>query len=243
MSGFEILQIMAVLYFIFGVVLKMWKVSLSTFVVITLAFVVVVSEQMESIYCIYENRTYLFAAVLTFLFTYTSYRSILGKYSRIYKLNKMVKDSKLLADTIGNTIPDMLWAKCINGRYIYANTAIKDGLLFEVNPIGTTDIECAARAKLMFGEDNHTFGEKCANSDKIVLESLKPQRFLESGMVKGKMVYLEVNKAPLYDSEGKLIGVCGTGRDMTEYVEAYREYQCYKCPLMNDIFRKYEFER
>jgi hypothetical protein len=55
------------------------------------------------------------------------------------------------------------------------------------------------------------------------------------------MVYLEVFKAPLY-IKGKLAGVVGTGRDMTEYVEAYREHNCNGCYKMTDIFTKYEFE-
>ena len=82
---------------------------------------------------------------------------------------------------------------------------------------------------------------KKQQQDLNVLNNLKPQRFLEYGKIKGKNLYLEVFKAPFYVN-GKLSGVCGTGRDLTEYVEAYRKHNCGGCPQMHDIFKKYEFK-
>lgn len=146
---------------------------------------------------------------------------------------------KALLYAIGETVPDMIWLKGLDGKYIYANNAIRRNLLF-CNPIGKDDVECAIRAKSIFGEDNHTFGEVCGSSDVIIMDTLKPQRFLESGKIKGKMVYLEVFKAPFY-VDGILAGICGTGRDMTEYVETYRANGCGDCPSTRDIFAKYEF--
>lgn len=102
-------------------------------------------------------------------------------------------------------------------------------------------MEVETKAKEYFGEENHTFGEKCRNSDKVVLDTGRAERFLESGKVKGKMLYLEVFKAP-WIVNGELRGVVGTGRVMTEYVEAYREQNCNGCGKMTDIFSKYEFE-
>jgi len=147
---------------------------------------------------------------------------------------------------IGDSLPDMLWFKDLDGRYVYANTAIKGGLLFSEHPMGKTDIELAQRAKLRFGEANHTFGEKCANSDSIVLQEQRPMRFLESGKIQGKIVYLEVYKNVVRDPMGNVIGVCGTGRDLTEYVEAVKsmEGNCAKrCGEAEVVlaFKKYEF--
>lgn len=175
--------------------------------------------------------------------------SLLRKCDDIeYKLDKDIKALSEELDfykgfltTVAETLPDMMWCKDVDGKYLYANRAIKDGLLFSDNPLGRDDIDLSTRARERFGIDNHSFGFHCANSDKVVLEKLKPMRFLESGKIKGKMVYLEVFKAPLY-IKGKLAGVVGTGRDMTEYVEAYREHNCGRCGKMEDIFSKYEFE-
>lgn len=155
-------------------------------------------------------------------------------------LKNEIATYKGMLESIGETIPDMMWYKDAQGRYLYANQAIKDGLLFSDNPIGKTDIELSSVAKLRFGSDNHTFGEKCVNSDLVVMESGAKQRFLESGKVKGKMLYLEVYKAPKF-VDGIIVGVVGTGRDMTEYVEAFRANNCNGCHKMEDIFKRYEY--
>lgn len=149
---------------------------------------------------------------------------------------------RTMLHTVGDTLPDMMWFKDCSGVYLYANEAIKTKLLFDMHPLGKTDVEMATQAKKFFGDRNHTFGEKCHDSDKVVLETLKPQRFLESGYLDGQMTYLEVFKAPVI-IEGRVIGVCGTGRDMTEYVMAYREDDCIKCTSgkMRDIFKRYEY--
>ena len=176
----------------------------------------------------------------------SSMQAVVGKCEKIEQqlatevklLTEEVAMHKGMLHSVAETLPDMMWCKDTEGKYVYANMAIKKGLLFDINPIGKTDIELAKKAKERFGEENHTFGDKCANSDKVVLTNMAPERFLESGMIKGKMVYLEVFKAPWYVN-GVLKGVVGTGRNMTEYVEAYRAQEC-DCNV-SDIFKKYEY--
>lgn len=158
---------------------------------------------------------------------------------------KLIKDElalyKGMIDSVGMAVPDMIWLKDLKGRYMYANTAIRNGLLCHTNPMGLNDVELAQLAKQRYGEQNHTFGEKCANSDVITIERNAPSRFLENGKVRGRMLYLEVFKTPLY-AGSDLIGVCGVGRDITEYVEAYRKAKCRGCDGEIDIFKKYEFQ-
>lgn len=135
------------------------------------------------------------------------------------------EEYKNLVLAIGDTIPDMMWAKDINGRYIYANSGILQGLFYDTdyrNVIGRTDLELSKMCKDKVGTINHTFGEICGNSDLVVLESLYKERFLEWGLINGKDMYLEVYKAPLYDSNGRVVGTVGTGRDVTEWYIAIR---------------------
>ena len=163
-------------------------------------------------------------------------------------LSAEVDNYKGMLNSIAEALPDMFWCKDLDGKYLYTNNAINTGLLFDYNPIGKNDIELSTNAKAKFGEDNHTFGEVCGNSDLVVIEKAKlgiftkeDGRFLESGLIKGKMLYLEVFKAPFYVN-GELKGVVGTGRDMTDYVLAFREHNCQGCQKMEDIFKKYEYE-
>jgi hypothetical protein len=158
----------------------------------------------------------------------------------IETIKKDITFYKTMASTIGDTVPDMIWLKDKFGVYHYANKSIRENLLFDDDPTGKNDYTLSSRAKQKFGPTNHTFGEICANSDIVILKNLQPQRFLESGKIKGKMMYLEVFKAPFY-LDGELFGVCGVGRDMSEYVEAFRAHNCSGCKQMNDIFEKYEF--
>lgn len=127
------------------------------------------------------------------------------------------KDTML--DTIGNALPDMIWAKDLDGRYIWANQKIIDELLFSEtleNTIGRKDIEMATERINVIGAENHTFGIVCGNSDKVILDTEQPKRFLEFGLVTGKDLYLEVHKDVLRDANGKIIGTVGTGRDITD---------------------------
>lgn len=155
---------------------------------------------------------------------------------------------KNVVEIMARELPDMFWLKDTTGKYIFANEEIKNKLLLNHNPIGQNDVQLANAAKAVYGPDNHTFGEKCVNSDQAVTESMVKQRFMESGKVKGKMLYLEVYKAPLV-VDGEFIGVFGSGRDMTEYVEAYiqqRELLKKLFPNLvakfDNIFAKYSFE-
>lgn len=135
------------------------------------------------------------------------------------------EEYKNLVIAIGDTIPDMMWSKDINGRYIYANSGILKGLFYDTdyrNVIQKTDMELTAICKDLVGPENHTFGEVCGNSDIVVLKNRCKGRFLEYGLINGKEMYLEVFKTPLYNHKGVIIGTVGTGRDVTEWYLAIK---------------------
>ncbi|HKM18974.1 MAG TPA: EAL domain-containing protein [Aliarcobacter sp.] len=131
-------------------------------------------------------------------------------------------NSGTLLNLISKHSPDMLWIKDLNGRYLYANNAICSGLLIATpnEVLGKTDIFFALREREKYQDNKswHTFGELCTNTDLEIVKAMKPLRFLENGNIQGKMTYLEVDKAPFFDENKKLIGVIGTARDITEQV-------------------------
>ncbi|MDP3302346.1 MAG: EAL domain-containing protein [Sulfuricurvum sp.] len=129
---------------------------------------------------------------------------------------------------ISDHLSDMLWVKNTKGEYLFANKAICDNLLMANNteePIGKTDIFFALREREKHSEDPawHTFGELCFNSDEEVLRQMKPMQFEEFGNIRGELVYLDVHKAPFYDNDGNLIGIIGSGRDITHQKHLERE--------------------
>lgn len=138
-----------------------------------------------------------------------------------FKLSDLQEHNSELLKLLTFHLPDMLWVKDVNGKYIYANQAICDDLLMAKNikePIGKDDIFFALREREAHSnkEDWHTFGELCFNSDQEVIDNDKPMKFEEWGNVKGELMYLEVYKAPFYDKDGKTIGTVGAGRDITK---------------------------
>ena len=138
-----------------------------------------------------------------------------------FKIENLQENNSELIDLLTKNLPDMLWVKDTNGRYLYANEAICNGLLMAKNtqePIGKNDIFFALREREAHSDNPewHTFGELCFNSDQEVIDKNRAMKFEEYGNVKGKMLYLEVFKAPFYDERGNILGTVGTGRDITE---------------------------
>ena len=117
-------------------------------------------------------------------------------------------------------LDDMVWAKDMDGEYIVANKAFREKFCYGISweeLQGKTDQELAKEFKHLVGEENHTFGEMCANSDVVIQETKVPKQFLEEGNINGKLMKLVVNKSPVYNFEGKMFAICGTGRDVTKW--------------------------
>lgn len=136
-------------------------------------------------------------------------------------------------------LDDMVWAKDLDGKYIVANKSFREKFCYGIswNDLqGKTDQELAKKFKHLVGEENHTFGEMCANSDVIIHETKVPQQFFEEGNINGKLMKLVVNKSPVYNFEGKMFATCGSGRDVTEWHDAVEkaikelkaEYSCFR---------------
>jgi PAS domain S-box-containing protein len=130
-----------------------------------------------------------------------------------------------------DNVPDMIWAKNLDKKYIFTNRALCDGLLGARDveePLGKTDLFFAQRERDRHPDDPdwHTFGEICRDTDQITMDAGSPRQFDEFGNVQGKFLFLDVRKAPLIDGAGMMIGTVGSARDVTEYKrieEALRE--------------------
>lgn len=133
-----------------------------------------------------------------------------NRYKSLYTLLRLMSDN----------VPDMIWAKDLENRYLFANKVICDHLLGAKDtdePLGKTDLFFAEREKAGHPGDPDwfNFGEICSKSDLQVLKSRTSMRFQEFGYVRGEFLYLDVHKAPFYDDNGKLIGTVGSARDVT----------------------------
>lgn len=138
---------------------------------------------------------------------------------------------------VADNCPDMLWAKDLNDRYIFANRAICNNLLNAADttePLNKTDLFFAKRERERHPKEQlwHTFGEICQDTDQVVKKNLTPTKFDESGNVKGKFLFLDVHKAPLFDDSGKLIGTVGSAREVTKEKESEK--------ILKDALEKFQ---
>ena len=133
--------------------------------------------------------------------------------------DKNAKERNLFLSVLDH-LDDMVWAKDLEGKYIVANKSFREKFCYGITwdeLQGMTDIELAKKFKKQVGEQNHTFGEMCANSDVVVQRSRLPQKFLEDGNINGKLMKLIVNKSIVVNYKNEMFAICGSGRDVTEW--------------------------
>lgn len=145
------------------------------------------------------------------------------------KSRNMASMLRLMCDNV----PDMIWAKDMQGRYIFANAALCSQLIQAKDteePVGRDDLFFALRERAAFSDNPewHTFGELCQSSDDIVRSAGKALRFEEFGNVRGKYLCLDVFKAPFINEQGEMIGTVGCGRDSTERKQVELELARYR---------------
>ncbi|MFH1862612.1 MAG: PAS domain S-box protein, partial [bacterium] len=143
-----------------------------------------------------------------------------NRYKSLYSLMRLMCDN----------VPDMIWAKDLEGRFVFVNRAICENLLNAADtsePIGKTDLFFAERERAAHADNPnwYSFGEICTETDAVILKTQKPQRFDEFGDVWGEFLFLDVHKAPFWDNKGNLIGTVGCGRDVTKEKQIESEHK------------------
>ncbi len=159
------------------------------------------------------------------------------KYKQLNTLFRMVADN----------MKDMLWAKDMEGRFIFVNKANARFLnaVDTDEPIGKDDMFFVNRERSLHPDNPEwiTFGELCTNSDNVVKESQKTGRFDEFGNIRGEFLFLEVIKSPLFNEKNEMIGTVGEGRDVTEQkrLEKELEYDEEKYHTIADFTYDWEY--
>ncbi|HKG53978.1 MAG TPA: PAS domain S-box protein [Anaerolineales bacterium] len=126
------------------------------------------------------------------------------------RVENVLKEERNLLRTLVDNLPDRIYAMDIQGRKTLSNTAdwrASGGKAME-DVIGKTD----------FDTYPPEMAEEYWQLDKAVLDSGRPViNHEEPGLdFDGKRVSILTTKMPLRDSEGKVIGLVGVGRDITE---------------------------
>jgi len=120
-----------------------------------------------------------------------------------------LQEREAFLNTLVQTIPDLIWLKDVDGVYLSCNTMFERYFgAKESDIIGKTDYDFV----------NSELADFFREHDRIAIANGKPTSneqwvtFVDDG----QRHLIEPIKTPMYNSNGKLIGVLGVARDMTE---------------------------
>lgn len=153
---------------------------------------------------------------------YNTKGKIIGAIEYVHDITELRQNEKVLREneaylrTLIRTIPDLIWLKDENGVYFSCNEIFERFFgAKEEEIIGKTDYDFLDKETADFFREN----------DRRAVEAGMP-RINEERITfadDGHIADLETIKTPMYDSDGKLIGVLGIGRDITRRKEMENE--------------------
>ncbi len=127
-------------------------------------------------------------------------------------------NKEMLLRTIVGTIPDLVWLKDSNGRYLFCNEVFER--LYgakEAEIIGKTDYDFVSPelADLFCSYDRKVMltGQQSVNEEFVTFAADQQEAFLET------------KKTPLRDAQGNLIGILGIARDISEHKKMQEKLQ------------------
>lgn len=134
------------------------------------------------------------------------------------KVEKRIKAQLSFQEILMDTIPLLICWKDKKQRYLGANHSFTDffGLGSPWALVGLTDSEV---------EVHRRFAEQAAVWDKKVLQSGKPRMGINWSLIREgeDPVWLEINKVPLYNEKGEVVGTLSTAEDVTRKVNLEKQ--------------------
>lgn len=128
------------------------------------------------------------------------------------RIEQELREANARFESLLEALPDVIYFKDPAGKNLIVNRAMEE-------------LTGLKKDELMGKTDEQIFppelAVQCQKSDRTVLEGQKPQRFHETRVDDhGRKQYFETIKAPVFDQSGKLTGIVGISRDITEMKEA-----------------------
>ena len=130
--------------------------------------------------------------------------------SELTSQNRLLENERNLLRTIIDTLPDLIYIKDKESRFIAANQKI-----LEVMKAPSYDY---LEGKTDFDFYPKKMAEAFYNDEQRVIKSKKPLINREEAGLdsEGNQMILYTSKVPFYDADGNIAGIVGVGRDITE---------------------------
>jgi PAS domain S-box-containing protein len=127
------------------------------------------------------------------------------------KVEKNLAEEKMLMETLINAIPDYIISKNIKGQYLMCNKAFAEKL------VGKSREEILGRTDRQLFQKNLLMMNFILEKDQGVMkEGKNVKEVWEANLADGQVVKLETIKTRLLNKIGKVIGLVGVSRDVTE---------------------------
>ncbi|GEM_PF-3046771 len=125
-------------------------------------------------------------------------------------MEERLVDERGLLQTIIDCIPDSIFVKDTQSRFVYANQTLKNlvGVRSNEDLVGKTDFE-------FFPKE---LAERYYADEQEIFTTLQPLIDREEPVLtaSGELRWYWTTKIPYYNNEGKVVGLVGIGRDITE---------------------------
>lgn len=180
----------------------------------------------------------IFISLLLFFLT----RSRILMYFNNQELRAEVRERQIVMDKLSereqilrlviDNIPQLIFWKDKNSVYLGCNQGMARmaGLNHPDETIGKTDFELAWR--------NQATSYR-AKDREVMSKGVPELRFREPITDNtGNTTWVETNKIPLHDTEGKVVGILGTSEDITERLRAEQLFKEYSQRLESEIAEK-----
>ncbi|MCA1441589.1 EAL domain-containing protein [Ensifer sp. IC4062] len=136
--------------------------------------------------------------------------------ARIFPSEPDIADRHYWLETMINHVPDYIYAKDTNGRFLIANevTVADNGLGSLQDLVGKTDFDLHPTK----------FAQAIADVEQRVIETGEPIFGIEERalVTKGRDRWLMTSKVPLRNKSGKIVGIVGVSRDISDRKAAER---------------------
>lgn len=129
-------------------------------------------------------------------------------FTKQKQLEDRLKREKELLQMLMDNVPDYIYFKDIDTKYIRANKAIAQFFNTDVNNlIGKCDVDFLPKAA---AEKTHKQDLNVLNKGKVLINEVEKLPGLD-----GKNIWISTSKVPVRDENGKIIGMVGVSRDVT----------------------------
>ncbi|MDX9923708.1 MAG: PAS domain S-box protein [Ignavibacteriaceae bacterium] len=132
------------------------------------------------------------------------------------KIEKKLHSEQALLSRLMEGIPDSIYFKDLQSRFIKVNNAAakKLGFSYPEELIGKSDAD-------IFGKEHSS---EAFNDEQSIIKTRRPLINKEEKEVfqDGKVTWASTTKLPLFDENGKIIGTFGISRDVTEDKKIYK---------------------